>query len=89
MSATKQYTCEKPACRKIFTAKKADRRRGWARFCSKSCAAWVREKKMDRQGYRLSPREQRRREEDRDLVFAGHDDHFDKYGVCDANGVLK
>lgn len=26
-------------CGDIFTAKIADRKRGWARFCSKSCAA--------------------------------------------------
>jgi hypothetical protein len=43
--------CEKPACGKLFFAKKADRARGWARFCSKSCAAWDREKKLDRGNY--------------------------------------
>ena len=30
------YTCH---CGKSFTARTADRKRGWARFCSKSCKA--------------------------------------------------
>ena len=30
------YTCR---CGKDFTARTADRNRGWARFCSKSCKA--------------------------------------------------
>ena len=33
------YTCENKSCRKQFTARVADRNRGWARFCSKSCKA--------------------------------------------------
>lgn len=39
-------------CGKIFVAKKADVKRGWARCCSKSCAASLREKKLDRFGFR-------------------------------------
>jgi hypothetical protein len=35
--------CE--VCKKPFQAKKADRARGWAKCCSKSCAASKREKK--------------------------------------------
>lgn len=31
------YNCEH--CDKLFKARAADRRRGWAFFCSKSCAA--------------------------------------------------
>jgi len=45
------YICENPNCKKEFTAKKADRKRGWARCCGKSCAAWTREKKLDRNDY--------------------------------------
>lgn len=26
-------------CKEIFTAKKADRKRGWAKCCDKSCAS--------------------------------------------------
>jgi hypothetical protein len=32
-----QYNCKK--CGDSFFARKADRARGWARFCSKSCKA--------------------------------------------------
>lgn len=39
-------------CGKTFTAKKADVKRGWAKCCSKSCAAIARERKLDRNGYR-------------------------------------
>lgn len=37
--------CRCPACGGRFTARKADRDRGWARACSKSCAAVLRERK--------------------------------------------
>gem|GEM_PF-1264563 len=32
-------------CSVIFTARTADRKRGWARFCSKSCKAKEQEKR--------------------------------------------
>ena len=35
--ATKQYKCQ--CCGDPFTARTADRARGWAKFCSKSCKA--------------------------------------------------
>lgn len=31
--------CKCKQCKQIFTARVADRKRGWARFCSKSCKA--------------------------------------------------
>ena len=37
------YYCE--WCRGPFTARSADRKRGWARFCSKSCKAKKQEKR--------------------------------------------
>lgn len=37
------YSCE--TCGKPFIAKTADRARGWARCCGKSCSAKKREKK--------------------------------------------
>lgn len=37
MSSTAQYKCLN--CKGLFTARTADRARGWARFCSKSCKA--------------------------------------------------
>ena len=35
MPATQEVTCK---CGKVFTARVADVRRGWAKSCSKSCA---------------------------------------------------
>lgn len=35
--ATCEVNCDR--CKKGFTARVADRKRGWARFCSKSCKA--------------------------------------------------
>lgn len=43
MSQTCQCKCK--VCGSEFTAKVADRKRGWARCCSKSCAAVRRERK--------------------------------------------
>jgi len=37
MAAMGTYKCKR--CGDPFTARVADRRRGWARFCSKSCKA--------------------------------------------------
>jgi hypothetical protein len=37
-----EVSCE--YCKKQFTARVADRNRGWARFCSKSCKARQQEK---------------------------------------------
>lgn len=34
---TQQYKCKCCGC--LFTARAADRARGWAKFCSKSCKA--------------------------------------------------
>lgn len=37
MAATDTYSCAR--CRGQFVARVADRKRGWARYCSKSCKA--------------------------------------------------
>jgi hypothetical protein len=37
MASTATYQCKR--CQKPFTARTADRARGWAQFCSKSCKA--------------------------------------------------
>ena len=37
MASTATYSCRR--CGKSFTARVADRNRGWALFCSKSCKA--------------------------------------------------
>lgn len=38
-------TCENESCSKTFNAKPSDLNRGWARFCSKKCAAESRKDK--------------------------------------------
>ena len=35
--AKAEYTCA--CCQAVFTARVADRKRGWARYCSKRCKA--------------------------------------------------
>lgn len=45
MPATVEVKCKNKACGKVFTARVADRKRGWGRFCSKSCKALVQEKR--------------------------------------------
>jgi len=37
MAATAEYACLR--CKQPFIARTADRKRGWARYCSKSCKA--------------------------------------------------
>lgn len=34
-----EVRCAAPGCRTLFMARKADRARGWGRFCSKTCKA--------------------------------------------------
>lgn len=43
MPATAEYACIR--CKQPFIARTADRKRGWARFCSKSCKASRQEQK--------------------------------------------
>ena len=43
MTSTAQYKCQQ--CKGLFTARTADRVRGWARFCSKSCKATKQEQR--------------------------------------------
>jgi len=45
MASTAIYQCKNPRCKEHFVARVADRKRGWARFCSKSCKALVQEKR--------------------------------------------
>ena len=44
--ATIERKCQR--CGKVFQAKTADVKRGWAKCCSKSCAAAKREKTLNR-----------------------------------------
>lgn len=38
---TEQYNCRN--CNSLFTARVADRKRGWAKFCSKACKQVIQE----------------------------------------------
>lgn len=37
MSSTVEVKCQR--CKELFTARVADRKRGWGKFCCKSCKA--------------------------------------------------
>lgn len=39
MAAKVQVKCQNKKCGCLFMARVADRKRGWAKFCSKSCKA--------------------------------------------------
>jgi len=39
MASTAYYQCRNKNCTDLFLARTADRARGWAQFCSKSCKA--------------------------------------------------
>ena len=39
MARTVQVKCARKGCTQIFDARVADRKRGWGKFCSKSCKA--------------------------------------------------
>lgn len=43
MAATAEYACL--CCKQLFIARTADRKRGWARYCSKSCKAMKQERR--------------------------------------------
>lgn len=49
--ATETYKCKR--CKQPFTARVADRNRGWARFCSKSCKAIRQEQRTGQYADRL------------------------------------
>ena len=42
---TDTYICKNKSCKKPFVARVADRNRGWALYCSKTCKAVVQEKR--------------------------------------------
>lgn len=46
MASTIERTC--PVCKTAFTARTADVKRGWGRFCSKSCKAIKQERRTGR-----------------------------------------
>ncbi len=66
-----ERTCEN--CSKQFTARAADVRRGWARFCSKSCKASHQERSTGQHAAYLH------RQADRDFDAAQADGGWDEH----------
>ena len=64
----KTYTCQ--CCKLPFEAREADRARGWARFCSKSCKA----KKQESRTGQYRALKQRRENETYDADMDGAED---------------
>ena len=60
-----EYKCDR--CKSLFSARVADRNRGWARFCSKSCKAIKQERRTGQMKDYLMRRASAHR---------GGDDHF-------------
>lgn len=73
MASTVEVNCA--WCSGRFTARTADRKRGWARFCSKSCKAKEQEK---RTGHNAAFHDRRREAggdlSDEDDAFTGWDE---------------
>lgn len=53
MTSTETYNCKN--CGRHFTARTADRARGWAKFCSKSCKAIKQTKEKIKKAQRQRP----------------------------------
>lgn len=54
MASMTERTCANKSCRKPFMARTADVKRGWARFCSKSCKAIKQEQRTGQYAALLS-----------------------------------
>ena len=57
-------------CKKPFTARNADVKRGWARFCSKSCKAMKQEKRTGQNAAYHDRRDYARNQEGEPQEFA-------------------
>jgi hypothetical protein len=71
---TAEYICKNHRCRQPFTARVADRNRGWALYCSKSCKA------IAQDSMRHWPDCKEYGGNDGYVFVDGGDEHFDKYG---------
>lgn len=71
MASTGTYKCW---CGKNFTARTADRNRGWAKFCSKSCKAKEQESRTG-QYHLYKAREVLDTQAAMDAIEAGWDGH--------------
>lgn len=80
---TKMIECKCVVCGEKFVARVADRKRGWAKCCSKSCAATLSNKKTGK--YRKHLASQRAKQpKDMDAFFDKvWDDIYDACYRCD------
>lgn len=69
-----QVNCK--TCGAEFSARPADRKRGWARFCSKSCKAREQERRTGR-----NARHRRRRDESDVELDLGHPNEGGVFGL--------
>lgn len=67
MATTKIYDCKN--CGDPFEARVADRKRGWARFCSKSCKA-IHQEKRTGQNARHKARQREREDAHSEMMLA-------------------
>jgi endogenous inhibitor of DNA gyrase (YacG/DUF329 family) len=68
------YKCANKTCGALFQARKADRKRGWARFCSKSCKAIDQTRRIGR-WYMPRDLEEEARQAGLDAIESGWDGH--------------
>lgn len=75
--------CENKTCLKPFEARSADVKRGWAKYCCKSCKASVQESKTG--AYRSFHERQERAEAAREL---GYDSDSEAAGTMHSSGYF-
>ncbi len=83
MAGTVQVKC---ACGTMFTARVADRKRGWAKSCSKSCAAIKREKKTGTYAAYQQRQARRYSEEWHDEAMTAMEEGWDGHKVWTGTG---
>ncbi len=75
MAATQQYNCK--WCKGPFTARVADRNRGWALYCCKSCKAMRQEKNTGQYAALVEAANEHYGHDDIDWEGPGWDAHKD------------
>lgn len=73
MAATAEYKCA--CCKQPFIARTADRKRGWARFCSKSCKAVRQERKTGQHASYLARKDGHEGSEFSDAHLFSNEEH--------------
>lgn len=83
MPATVTVKCER--CKQPFTARVADRKRGWGRFCSKSCKAIKQEQRTGQHANYLHRRDRPYRDDDGSFTMSAEELSYGGYGDADVN----